>query len=484
MRHALGAESAKAYRLHPCEKALAWIAAIILIFQPWALGGMRFWSQWTVGALAVLAMALALLPRNYTDEHHAGDSFRMRTWPKLLRFPIFWIGLIYFVIILIQIANPAWRYTTSAEGWWLTAIEHITWLPHGVADTPADKMNGWRTLLIQGSAWLLVCALWIGITRRKSARILINTIALNGVVIALVLLAQRLIGAKKLLWLFKAPAAYFAGPFIYKNHAGAFLILILALCLGLAWWHKSHAERRLQKSHPGALFVIFAILVAVALMFTYARATTALGGSLILFVALGFAIHSLFKRHHGPPRIVTVITTLIGIAFISLCVSFFNTDAVWKKFDRLFGADKFASVTSREIATQATVEMAQTSLISGHGAGSFRFLFPLYQQHHPEIWKQGRRHLYWEHAHNDYAEFLSEMGLLGVSLAILALIVVVVALRKNLVFSQPPLLIFIAGPALVGISGYVDFPMHNPAVLVTGLAVITLTLRWAQLSRR
>lgn len=494
MRQSIGGESAKVYRLHPLEKALVVVSAMLLIFQPWAVGGMYLWTQYVAGALALLAFIIALIPRHYTDAHHAGKEMKLVMWPKLLRFPFFWLGVAYIIFVLLQIANPAWQYHRSDLGWWLQSVDYIKWLPHGIADTPTTIMNGWRTLLIEGAAWLMVCALWVGITRRKTIRILLTTFAINGVLIALVVLAQRLIGAKKLLWFHEVGPSYFAGSFIYKNHAGAFFILILAACLGLAWWHADHAERRLEKSNPATVFLFLSGLVATALMFTYGRATTALGGTLMLLVALAYALRVAFRPSGGPPKIVTAITALAGAGFIALCIASFNVDSVWNKFDRLFEQDKFNSVTSRQLATQATLDMARESLITGHGAGSFRFLFPLYQQNYPEIYhfrhwdkkKQeyvNHQRLYWEHAHDDYAEWLAENGIVGAVLVGIGLILIIGSMWQGRVLTQPALLILLGGPFFVAISAAVDFPMHNPAVLVGSCVITALALRWGALSR-
>ncbi len=492
-RQAIGGTTAKVYRLHPCEKTLAWITALILIFQPWALGGMRLWSQYIVGGLALLAFAVALIPRNYTNEHHAGGSFHLRTWPKLMRFPIFWLGLIYFVIILIQIANPAWQVVSSEKGWWLQRIEYIRWLPHGVADTPASMMNGWRTMLIQGAAWLLVCALWIGVTRRKTSRILITTIALNGVAIALILFLQRLTGTRELLWFVDVKTAYyFAGSFFYKNHAGGFLVLIIAATLGLAWWHMAKAERELQKSHPGMIFVFIALITFAALTMTYARVATVLGAILIIVAGGGFVLRIFSNRFRGLPPLVTAIISLLVIGFLTLTVVSFDTNKLQGRFKYLLTEKGwFHAATVRQLSTSATYDMAKDSFWFGHGAGSYRFLFPKYQKNYPEIWmrdfKRGKRmvpkRLYWEHAHNDYVEMLSEMGLLGASIIFSGITVIGWGIRRHFLFSSPPLIAFLSGPALIMLSAYVDFPMHNPAILLTGSAIIVLTFNWAALTK-
>lgn len=488
-RHAIGSAaafrpSAKQYALHPLEKALMLTVIALLVFLPWALGGMKLWAQQIGFGLAALAFVLSLIPRTYDDRYHAGGDLRLHMGPKLRRFPIFWLGLVYFAIIVIQILNPAWTYRASAAGWWLEGRDYIEWLPHGIEGTPFAKMNGWRTLLIQGGAWLLVCALWVGITRRKTARVILSAIAANGLVLALVVLLQRLIGNDKQLWILPPSSTYFAGPFVYKNHAGEYLCLIVALCVGLAWWHTTKAERELSKSHPGLVYPIGALAVAAGQMLTYARAATAVTVAFLFAVALGFGVKFFFKKRGGTPPLVTAATTLLCVSFLGIALFSLDTEEVWRRFQNLAKADRTLSIEHRQLATKATMDMASESTTFGHGAGSFRFLFPRYQQQYSSIYLEGPRRLFWEYAHNDYAQFIAEMGLVGAALAMLVVLAIVIATWQVNLVSQFGLLLMLGGPALVAATAAVDFPLHNPAVLLTTAVVCAATLRWAQLSRR
>ena len=68
--------------------------------------------------------------------------------------------------------------------------------------------------------------------------------------------------------------------------------------------------------------------------------------------------------------------------------------------------------------------MAKEELWLGWGAGSWRYIFPMYQKSYPEIYYQryhprhgwkGRR--VYHYAHNDVVQFLCEYGIVGCSLA-------------------------------------------------------------------
>jgi O-antigen ligase len=345
-------------------------------------------------------------------------------------------------------------------------------------------MNAWRTLMIHGGIWLAVCALWIGITRRRSAQVLLVAIAINGVALAVVAILQRLTESDRLLFFWSAPTPYFVASFIYKNHAGAYLNLILALCLGLAWWHADRAEQRMAKSHPGLLFLFLAVFVAVALLFTYAVAATALGVAFVLTVAIGYVTLRIFHaKHGGSSRSATLLTGGLCAVFLGLCAYSLNIEKVSRKFGRVSDEEYTSSITYRQLATKATFDMGRDELWLGHGIGGYRYVFPRFQQAYPEIFTSRKRRLYWEHAHNDYVEYFAESGVLGLGLLALGSVFVIVGLRRAGVFSQPPGLIVAGGPLLVVVYAAADFPTHNPAVLTTACAILVLTTRWVGLDR-
>lgn len=469
--------------LHVQEKLLIGLVAGCLITLAWGLGGMAYWVQCIGLALAAASFVVALWPRTYFEPGAAGRDFRLILWPRLLRFPLFWIGLIYVAFVAVQALNPAWRFMRSDQGWWIEPIEYVTWLPHGVEGTPLLKMNAWRALTIHSTTWLLVCAIWVGFTRRKSARVLLWTIGISGVTLALLGLLQRLTGSTKMFWAWRPPFEYYFGTFLYKNHAGAYLNLIVATCAGLAWWHAERAHRRLQKSHPGMLLLFLALLTFAAVVFTFSRAAAALGLGLLLILIIGYAVRISFRARGGTPPLVTSLMAVFFVGFLGLAAYSLNIEQVIGRFGRLLQEDQSAAIEYRKLATQAAIDMGQDSPWVGHGVGEFRYVFPRYQYQYPLIFTEGKRRLYWEFAHNDYAQLFAEAGWFGVSLAAATLIYLLAASVRHGVFSRPAKLALLGGPLVVLLHAAMDFPFGNPAILVTTAALIVVTLRWTELER-
>ena len=93
--------------LHPREKWFLGVVLLLLVFLPWAFGTMHVWSQVTALSLSLLALLLALWPRFYSSDLTEGPEFHLRSWPRLIRFPLFWLGLALLGYIALQAANPS-----------------------------------------------------------------------------------------------------------------------------------------------------------------------------------------------------------------------------------------------------------------------------------------------------------------------------------------------------------------------------------------
>ena len=475
--------------LHPFESALIVFAALLLCFAPWALGTMHVWSQVVCLCLATAAFGLAMINRHYRGALAPEGDFRLIMWPKLIRFPLFWLGLLLLVYILVQALNPAWTYNTEGPYWWLDPAEHLAWLPTGM-DTPFKEMNPWRMLVIYGTAWLLVCALWVGITRRIAVQRLLTVIVANGAIFAILGILQKVTHAPGVFWgIIKAnTAGGFFATIIYKNHAGAYLNLVLILCTALLYWHFSRAERRMERTSPAPIFGFCTVLLGLSVLLTNSRAATILLMVFSLIAFVGFVVRcTIYRSETRSPWVMTLLCVVFSI-FVGLGAYFLQANQAFDRLGKLIqdGRADF-SVNTRILARAATWDMAQDKLITGWGAGSFRHAFPIYQRNYPEIYKAPDRpgaRFRWEYAHNDYVQLLAELGLIGASIVLAMLVCGVRHLLKQRAYLRPHLMFVVLGLVITAAHAWVDFQFHNPAILFLWCASAALVGRWAELESR
>jgi hypothetical protein len=385
--------------------------------------------------------------------------------------------------VAFQALNPGWEYRTDGIGWWVRELPGIAWLPKSV-QAPFDLGGPWRMLMIGATVWLTVCSLWVGFTRRRTLQTLLVAVSVNGVALAVLGIAQKLLPNGKIFWLWAPPrdAAMFAS-FIYKNHAGAYLVLGLCATCGLAGWYYLRGLRRLEKSNPAGVLAFFATGIGIAVLVSYARgATIVMLGFLTLCVA-GFVIHQLFSTSNNRKPVVAVVLILIFGYFLKTGLESLTTTEAWSRLQRgVSGQD--GSLQSRGQATKATLDMARASWPMGAGAGSFRFLFPLYQQHYPEIFMLNGRRMVWENAHNDPVQIVAELGLPGCLLLAASLGYLLVALLRNFAWQNPLSGAVALCLGFVAIYSWWDFPFQNPAILILWWTLAVAAVMWSGFEER
>jgi O-antigen ligase len=480
-----GADRKQPPPIHPLEKALLVVVAVHLVFLPWALGAMHVWSQCVSFVLSIVGLGLAIRTRDYSGEYSDEAPYQLHLLRKLLRFPIFWLGILFLAYIVIQALNPAWEYATDGQFWWIQGIPCIEWLPKGMR-TPFDQASPWRSLMIYSSAWMSVCAVWTGFTRRKTLRNLLIVLAVNAFVLALLGLVQRADGASKIFWSWTPPAAYFVSSFIYRNHAGAYFDLLLAVTCALAFWFYRRQTRRQESSSPAMVFAFFAIVVAGIVLYSYSR-----GGTLLMlgFLAVVSAIfvRTLYSQSgsgRSPLLAVTLVAACMGFAGLGLLS--LKTDQISDRMQELGQDIQEGEHYQRWMMAQATWEMAQDQLVTGRGAGSFRYYFPIIQAHYPELYNYAGtpKHCFWEHAHDDYLELLNELGIVGCALLAAGFLYYIVRLAMLRVWQNPPIAILLLGCLVTMVHATIDFPFFNPAILITWCCLWPVTIQWLEIERQ
>lgn len=468
----------KRLKIHPAELTVLWVVSAHLIFLPWAIGTMRMWAQHISLGFALAGFLIALLPRNYTYEHSSAGSFRLLTWTKLVKFPVFWLGMIFIGYLVVQGLNPAWSFRENEKIWWMTKIEFNSWLPRGY-EAPYERWNLWRMIVIYLSPWLTVCTLWVAFTRRRTVQLFLITLGVNGLALAIFGVLQRLSKTPKIFGFVESSNPSFFASFIYKNHGAAYLFLTLAITCGLAGWYYIRGLRRMEKSNPSGVIVFFATCIAVAILASLARGITITMVAFLLVCMIAFIIHQVRLPAESRKPAVAIALLLVFGYFLKVG---FDTIPKTEAWDRLKSGvtHQDNSLELRATVTKASLEMLDDNWMHGLGAGSFAFLFPDYQRRYPELLKQGGVELRWSAAHNDIVQTPIELGLAGMLLLLTTLGYFAVSLVRSYFWENPLSSCMVFGALLLVVASWWDFPFLCPAILTTWWIIWPLSVMWAQ----
>jgi O-antigen ligase/polysaccharide polymerase Wzy-like membrane protein len=370
-----------------------WLFLTTLVVAPWLYGAT------TAGTIAIvngmLGVVLALWVASLLVD---------RRWPVVPRALVVIAG-----VILLQ-------------GWWMVVNAHA------IYDSTFGVFAPVRSILprITGSAdyifsltWMFRATALLGIVclvaeMAQRAVWLVRlwyALALAGGAIALFGLIEKGTGAKMIFWqpsvLWNKEAYPFFATYFYHANAGAFLNLLLPPMAGIAIWLAA------RRGSPWIRAVCLAalLLVVVAIGSNTSRMSQAVAGGLILVMLAAIARSAArFVARAEKPTLVVGALVLVGtILAIAQAAQLSQPLARWNKFS------SEVVETSRWTADRVALGGVGDAGWLGFGPGTFRAIFPHYQQaagdQPPGTWR---------FLHNDYLQTLLEWGWLG-SVAVAAL---------------------------------------------------------------
>ena len=205
------------------------------------------------------------------------------------------------------------------------------------------------------------------------------------------------------------------GTFVNRNHLAGYLEISLALGIGFLlasttrysgdWQQKLRQFIEMLLSPKVIMRLLLAVMVIGLVMSRSRMGNTAFFASLMITGGLALL---LMKNKSASTTILLSSLLIIDIAIVG---TFFGVEKV---AERIQGSS--IEKESRDEVTRDTFNMWLENPILGHGAGSYKYVFPNFKSDDVKL-----RTLY-EYAHNDYLEFLAEYGALAFVCLALAVI--------------------------------------------------------------
>jgi hypothetical protein len=521
------------------ELALLCIAAIILIVTPWAWGGVVWWAtsitlglslgmliiavggfrtQVVLSAIwgAILAVIICLIITRvisdtqeilniislpaaalfaqligvsliYDDVLSQPTSEKIK---KLFKLVPFWCGLALFTYFAIQGIN-VWGSVTERDLFWRIFKEpYIAWLPNGLSapflsdDRDPGGMNAWRVLLTLAGPWMFFCALQVGLSQRRSYKILSWVSVISATIFGAWAFGNQFSQGTILGYSIPSGTQTF-GTFINRTHAGVFFYLNVALAMALGFCHFRKDENSSLKGGPHLIAIFFAVLLVILGIASYSIAVILiLISSLLLIFPLAFLIGMPQKTELkiGPNILLLII--IFGLFFgLATAVNFKNLE---RKIN-----DKIANMVvkkenDRAPYAKATLAMATAGGVEGKiwygwGAGSYRWVSPHFQAQQKELTnKEGRLVYRAIYAHNDWLQMLAEWGVVGVIPVFLMVLWFLNLGRKCFCRGRPEIIPLFLIIILLGIHATIDLLFWFTPLLFLAVYIASMTQFLAQ----
>jgi O-antigen ligase len=293
-------------------------------------------------------------------------------------------------------------------------------------------------------------------------------------------LAQTYSGQGQIFWFKKiAHIRNVTGTYINRNHFAGYMEMGLLLAALYAAGISSRKKRKKEapgpqigfrarlaglfsggeRFHKRTLVLFSGILMGLGLILSASR-----GGIIAATGAmLGISLIFLFRKAQRRKGLIFLLLFLIAAAY-ALHIGIEDPASRFKDIDRDFKI--------RQRLSKQTVEMFSDYRLTGIGVGNFQYAYPKYQA--PEDKKFLVRY-----SHNDWAQFLSEAGIIGFLLFLVGMFYFIIRFVRMWRRRRDPFAVCIgmvsAGVIVsMAIHSYTDFNLHLPANFLTLTALLAI----------
>lgn len=460
----------------PVDRWLVWGVLLVLAWAPLPLGSNR---PLPMALLTTMALLLGLAFAWQLRQQ--GAWVLNRLWR--VRWPLgFLVGLALWQGLQQLPLPAAWLMVLSPEAWRVhTAAGSAMTLS---VDPFQTQVQAALTLTYTLMFVLVVLALSSTERLGRFAMALVG-LGVFQAVLAIVLFSAQ---AEYSLLFFDVVHDRTKGSFGYHNHFAGYMELCLSVGVGLmlarmvdsparrrGWQAKAQAALAFVLS-PNMRLRLMLVVMVIALVLTRSR----MGNAAFFTALLLTGLLALWVFQRAKTKLLILVASLVVIDVV-VVGSWVGLDRV---LERVQGTEIWIedggtqeSVEQRQLAARHATHMVADFGLFGAGAGSFASSFVRYQA--PGT-------LYFDHAHNDYVQWVAEQGWGGALLVagfVLATLVACAKVMRQRRSSVPKGVALGAVMAFVclAIHSTVDFNLQLPANALTLVCIFAMA--WAAYSR-
>jgi O-antigen ligase len=347
------------HRIHPGGRSdrVTWgLLVLLLAFAPLAFGAVEYWS---IAVVELLSLGLA------------------------------------FAWIVAMVRRNEITIHSNLLLW--TSIGLLVWITFQlVSGHTLDRSSTRDDLFLLCSYFLVFVVVSNAHWSPRWIRRLAFAIAIIGCAVAAFGIIQLFSWNGKLYWIRPIEIGTPFGPFVNRNHFAGLMEMTFPVGLSLIF------SRTLAPAWKG-LLVFFCVIMTLATFMSLSR-----GGMAAFTLAFLVFVYLLSRR-----RAAGGIVWLAGLLMISsvLWIAWAGSEPVVQRVLTVHELSQEASYSSRLSMAADTIQIIKDHPLMGTGLGTLRLAYPKYQS-----WFTNQKVF---QAHNDYLQFLSEVGLVGFSLALI-----------------------------------------------------------------
>lgn len=456
------------------EQRLFNLLLVLLIWLPLPFASNRVWAE------VIFEISISLLALSWIWGLRSGLVKLSPVFQNAK--PMLWL-LVVWLLYLIFTLLP------------LPESLRLILSPESLAQYKLAGVNGWASLsvdphtgflyLLKSTGYVLLFALVLLLVNSKQRLVfLAYALVLSGVFQAFYGSIMTMSGWEYGFFMKKEAYVGFAtGTFINRNHLAGYMEMTIAIGIGLllaswtsgetirTWRQRVRSLANLMLSAKLLLRLMLAIMV-IALVLTRSRmgntaffSSMLIAGflSLLMFRVQTGSIREMFSKHETRSTVILLSSLMVIDLFIV---------GAWFGVEKVVARIEHSSVKEPRVElVRNTLELWEDYRLTGSGGGSFHAVYPQYR---PMTIRY-----YNDHAHQDYLEFASDTGIIGISLlgsmVVMSLGAALLAMKRR----RDPLMRGMAFASVMGIVALlihstVDFNLQIPANAATFMVILAL----------
>jgi O-antigen ligase len=457
---------------------LLWLLVIVIIWLPWPLGNNRM-LFWTLTEIVVALMSLIWLWQYFLGKAQLTPSF-ITAKPVL----VMWLAWILYIALQLLPLPMGIISILSPQAYAIHSMVNAEWATLSVAPY-LTALSLFKTI-----CYFQLFALVLLLTRhKKQLNTIIYALVISGLIQALygiLMVTNNLEGvffSEFFLENSRNHTRVVSGGFTSRNHMANYMAMCVAIGLGLLISQMRESTAKNIRAHFLSLiewllspkaFVRFSILLmSAALIMTRSRMGNAAFFTSLLITSF-IALICFLKGKHSPRKAVILISSLI-VLDILIMGSVVGLDKVVDRIEKTS-----AETEMRDESNTDALAYWQDYPLLGSGLGTFEVPFQQYKT--PDIKSYHRKY-----AHNDYLQFATETGVVGILLLMSIVIFTLFKAIRTLYITHDPLLRGISFSVVMVIiimivHSSVEFNLQIFANAAT--LVIILALAWVAVQRK
>ena len=445
------------------------------IFAAWAFGGNAAWSRTLLAWWGSLSVFIAIAAIDSRKTRQPGAL-------HIMLHPLRWLWplALFNVVVVVSACNPSFRELASNTGPMLVRCTEIAWLP-----SSARPGLALRALWLFDGTYLTCFNLAFVIHQRRALRGLLLVLGASALALSIFGTFQMLAKADGLYFgLVKSPNPVFFASFIYHNHWGAFILLMIAACLGLVWHFSRRSGREYRNFWHSPAFVglVLVFFLVATIPLSSSRSSSLLAIMLLGGTFLHWIVRLIRKRRvYHESSVLPIAGACLVLAIAGAAIFWLARPAIEKRLSQtqsqITQMRTQGSIGGRAILYRDTWRMARDQLWFGWGMSSYPTVFFSYntqESSNPQL------PLYYADAHSDWLQSVAEVGLVGTVLLGLHGVIPLLALRRRHLGSPLPGYLF-GGCGLVLLYALIEFPFGSPAVVFTWWLCFFVAVRYVDL---